>query len=333
MRVIITGGAGFIGSNAVHHFLRNEHNITVVDMLNYAADAQRIKDTNISLRIDNIDYLKWQYVLDLCKPDVLINYAALTHVDKSIDLEWVHPFVSSNVSGVSNILAGIMRSDYPPKLFVQISTDEVLGDFDFVYASSGESAGWSSEAPLNPHNLYSATKASAELIVQAMHHTYKGTPKEFKYLILRATNNYGPGQHFEKFLPTIITSVLNNRKIPVYGEGKNVREWLWVGDFVQGTEMAINKALEGGFVNGILHFGSNVRKRNIEVVNTVLDIMKAPRSLIEFVPDRLGHDRAYALDYTNTTKELGWEPKQKFEDGIESVIKDVRQRLDHGKKN
>jgi dTDP-glucose 4,6-dehydratase len=318
-RLLITGGAGFIGSNALTYFSKipNYEIVAVVDKLTYAADKKRVTDLGLNLYNWDINDLNWTYVFERHEPDVVINFAAESHVDNSIKNWTADSFIWSNYSGVASIVNNIRNfGEHTGKriLLVQVSTDEVLGDIPVDSAAELDES-----SPIAPNNVYSATKAAAEQLLWAMWHT----SKDFEYMVVRATNNYGPNQHFEKLLPTIISKATNNSHIPVYGTGDNIREWLWSADFVRG----IHAAIERGRIGEVYHFGSGVRKSNLEVTRTILQLMNKNEDLIEFVRDRPGHDRKYALRCTKAREKLGWNPTQKFEDGLQIVIGDVLSRL------
>jgi dTDP-glucose 4,6-dehydratase len=320
-RIMITGGAGFIGANAVEYFLNDEYfqPPSVVDKFTYAANPQHDALQVVRVYKSDIADTKWHYLFDKECPRILINFAAESHVDNSIVSDASREFINSNYVGVNSIIHAI-RSYSTPILLVHVSTDEVLGDIPF---DSEEE--YDEYRPLRPNNLYSATKAAAEQLIQAIHHTHK----DFDYVIVRSTNNYGPNQHFEKFIPTVIRSILENKKIPVYGSGNNIREWIWTGDFIHGIRALIDKYKEdpNKVTNQIFHFGSNLRKTNLDVVKTILKIMGKSEDLISFVDDRPGHDRKYALNCEKAKNLLGWAPTQKFDKGLKAVIEDVNRRI------
>lgn len=314
---IITGGAGFIGSNAAEQFYRAGHKVIVVDKLTYAADKSRIHP-DIALIEKDIAALDWQAAIDEYQPKAVINFAAASHVDKSILAGAGAEFIHSNVFGVYQIVQGIRTAKHKADL-IQISTDEVLGDFPLDV----ETMGFTELEKLNPHNLYSATKASAECILQALWHTHR----DFQYVICRATNNYGPNQDLEKFIPTVISHIIQGKKVPIYAKGENIREWLWVMDFVSGIEAVVSlpSHLRADWYNSIFHFGSGVRVSNLALARTIISIMG--RGQVEFVTDRPGHDQQYAL-YCNRAKNvLKWKATQKLEEGLKIVIADIKKRL------
>lgn len=323
MKVLITGGLGFIGSNAVDFFLKNGHQVCVVDKGTYAAN--KISWPGVDTYKVDIATASWSFLLNT-NPDVIVNFAASTHVDNSI-LD-AREFIDSNIRGVYEIVNGIR--EYRKRigkavLLVQVSSDEVYGDID--PESNRE---FHEFDPLRPNNPYSVTKASADLLITALHHTYK----DFDHIICRASNNYGPRQHMEKFLPTVISSVIQNKKIPIYGTGENIREWLWVEDFCSGILKAIERYREFpepfDTIGKVLNFSSGVRKSNIEVVKEILHLMGTDESLISYVPDRLGHDRKYCVNARLANAMLDWKPTMKFTDGLCHVIDDIERRLKNG---
>jgi dTDP-glucose 4,6-dehydratase len=320
-KICITGGAGFIGSNAVKHFTSKGYQVCVVDKLTYAADQKRLPN-NVMLYIWDIAKLNWKYFIEKEEIDVIINFAAESHVDRSIDCSISPEFIQSNYLGVYNIINGI-RDFYASKnkkvLLIQIDTDEIFSDLP-IDSHEEFTENWT----IKPNNLYSATKAGAGLLLHAVRHTHK----DLDYVICRATNNYGPNQHFEKFIPTVISSILNNKKIPIYGKGENVREWLWVEDFINGIELAILKYFENENIAGeAFNFGSGIRLNNLEVVKIIIRLMDASEDLISFVTDRLGHDRRYAMCNKKARSVLNWNPTQVFECGLITVIENIKQRL------
>lgn len=326
-RILITGGAGFIGANAVEYFTRSRdyHVVGVVDKLTYAADPARVEKYKVPLYcwdISSINREAWLSMLKKSAPEVVINFAAESHVDRSIEVYKSSNFIKSNYAGTCYLVNTLreFQKNYKSKVFfVQISTDEVLGDTDF-----DSTVEFTEDQPMNPSNLYAATKAAAELLVQSMHRTYR----DFDYAIVRATNNYGPNQHFEKFLPTVIKAIFNKRKVPVYGKGENIREWLYTEDFIKGIDYLISTYYEtpDKVTKEVFHFGSGVRKKNLDVVNELVKIIGIPAE-VEFVPDRPGHDRRYALDYSKAQALLGWMPRMDFSSGLKIVVDDIKTRM------
>lgn len=271
MKIIVTGGAGFIGSSFVNLCVGKGYDVLVVDKLTYAADIGNIPMVSL-LKKDICDVTEE----DLGEYDYLVNFAAESHVDRSIKDGL--PFVKSNIQGTYNLLE-LARKNPKLKKFVQISTDEVYGDLEFLFVDEVDET-----HELKPSSYYSSTKASADLIVQSCGHTY-GLP----YLITRTCNNFGMRQHSEKFIPTIIDCIKNKKEIPMYGDGKQVREWIWVEDNVR---QVLNYML--GSDEGIRNIGSKERLTNKDIIQQVGEILKT-EPLITSVEDRLGHDRRYGL--------------------------------------
>lgn len=290
-KVLVTGGCGFIGSEFVREYHKN-YEITVIDKLTYSGFRQKIEGTRHDFYVGDI--------LDLnhLNVDMVINFAAETHVDRSI--RDIDPFIKTNVLGVNNLIGLCLKHDIK---LVHISTDEVYGD--------SERGFFTEDSPLRPNNPYSATKASAEHLIKAAIRTHG-----LKSIIIRPTNNYGIWQFPEKLIPVIITKANNNKNIPVYGQGKQVREWLYVSDCAK----AIGTIIEKGQLGEIYNIGSGFEQDNLTTVRSVLKMMGKSEKLIEFVPDRPGHDFRYSVDFTKL-KKLGWTPTTNFEDGISLSIK------------
>ncbi len=301
MKILITGGAGFIGSNFVRYMVRKhqDYEIVILDKLTYAGRKENLQDILSELTFIEGDITRRKDVENAAKGcDYIINFAAETHVDRSI-LE-AGTFVLTDVYGTYNLLdtareLGISR-------FEQISTDEVYGSI--LKGKSKE------ENRLNPRNPYSASKASAELLCRAYFETY-GLP----VVITRSSNNYGPYQHPEKLIPKTIIYALLDKKIPVYGTGDNVRDWLYVEDNCE----AIDLVLHEGKLGRAYNIAASQELKNIQVVEAILKLMNKPDSLIQFVNDRAGHDSRYSLD-TNKIQEIGWRPKTEFEKGIRKTL-------------
>lgn len=317
-KVLVTGGAGFIGSNFVRYFLaeHSEDEVVNLDVLTYAGNLLNLQEI--------ADNQRYRFVRgDIADPaildrvfgkgiDVVINFAAESHVDRSIRDPGV--FIRSNVMGTQTLLDAIQK--YPVQRFIQVSTDE-------VYGSLGPTGAFTEETPLAPNSPYAASKASADLLVRSHFKTY-GLP----VVITRCSNNYGPFQFPEKVIPLFIMNALQDKPVPLYGDGLNVRDWLHVLDHCR----AIDQVLERGSVGEVYNIGGNSEKRNIEITHLILDRLGKPESLIQHVPDRLGHDRRYAIDSGKIRRELGWEPLYAFEEGIEETIqwyRDSRSWLDH----
>lgn len=302
MHVLVAGGAGFIGSHFVDHLLENTpHRVTTLDALTYAGRKANLDDA--------LEHPRHRFVegdvrddtlvnAQLETADVVVNCAAETHVDRSI--ESTERFVSTNVQGTETLLRSSLETDL--ERFVQVSTDEVYGET--VEGSFSEAD------PLAPRNPYAATKASADLLAQSYHETH-GSP----VVIVRPSNNYGPRQHEEKLIPKFITRAMAVESLPVYGDGEHVREWTYVKD----TCRAIETVIANGTAGGVYNVGSGVEHRNIDLTRTIVDEVGGSRDRIEFVEDRPGHDRRYALD-TTKIESLGWSPAWTFEEGLRETI-------------
>lgn len=301
-KLLVTGGAGFIGSEFVRQ-QAGKYSIVVVDKLTYAGDKQRLKSV-----ADQVDFVKCdianakrlEETFRRTKPSVIVHFAAETHVDRSIQDN--HPFIQSNVIGTQNLVD--LSRKYKVKRFVHISTDEVYGD------STSKHSRFKETAPLKPNNPYSATKAAAECIVRSAIRTY-----DFPAVIVRPANNYGLWQYPEKFVPVIILKSLKNQKIPVYGKGHQIREWLHVADCARGIQMILQK----GKVGEVYNIGSYFERNNITTARTILGYMDKPLTLIKYVKDRPGHDFRYSVDCSKLRK-LGWKPQVRFESGIKDTI-------------
>ncbi len=303
MKMLVTGGAGFIGSEFVRQAVRKEHQVVVVDKLTYAGDLSRLEEikgdiTFYKADISNQEFI--EHIFEKEHPEVVVHFAAESHVDRSL-LD-PYPFISSNVLGTQVLLEASKANGV--KLFVNMSTDEVYGDL-------GKEGTFTEESPLKPNSPYSVSKASADMLGRAYHRSF-GLP----VITIRASNNYGPWQYPEKFVPVIILKALQDEKIPVYGDGTNVREWLYVEDCAEGIMAAIEKGKPGEIYN----IGSKEEKQNIEVAKAILKLLGKGEDLIEFVKDRPGHDFRYSLDTTKAKKELGWEAKTSFEEGIKKTV-------------
>lgn len=302
-KLLVTGGAGFIGSEFVRQGISNGNDIVVVDKLSYAGDIKRLSGFEGKFVFYKADISDRETIDSIFKnesPDIIVHFAAESHVDRSI-LN-AGPFIETNVKGTQVLLDAAKR--YGVEKFINISTDEVYGDL-------GEDGSFDETTPLNPNSPYSASKASADMLGRAYFRTY-GLP----VITVRPSNNYGPWQYPEKFIPVVIFCALNNKKIPVYGDGRNIREWLYVSDCVGG----IFKIINSGTAGEIYNLGSGEEKRNIEVVYAILDIMGKPRTLIDFVEDRPGHDYRYFLNSKKIRSELGFVNSVCFTDGIQKTV-------------
>ena len=307
MRVVVTGGAGFIGSNYVRRALENSlpgiSSISVLDSLTYAGVRENVdfatSKTNFSFTQGDIRNSQLVSRL-LVEVDAVINFAAESHVDRSINS--AAEFVATNVAGVQVLLDAIKSSGRPIR-FVQVSTDEVYGSI--------EAGSWDENSPLLPNSPYSASKAGGELLARAYHRTHG-----MDVVITRCSNNYGTHHFPEKLIPLFITNLLEGKKVPVYGNGKNVRDWLHVDDHCRG----IHAVLMHGKSGEVYNIGGGRELTNLEITHLILDAMGADESSIEYVEDRKGHDLRYSVDWTKINRELGYEPQVKFEDGLRDTI-------------
>ena len=302
-RIVVTGGAGFIGSAFVRT-IANDYEISVIDNLSYAGDIKRLSTVSQKIRFYKIDICDKKAISEVFKkekPKFVVHFAAESHVDRSI-LN-AGPFIDTNVKG-TQMLLDIARQ-YDVERFINISTDEVYGDLD-------ERGQFSEETCLNPHSPYSASKASADMLGRAYFRTFN-----LPVITVRPSNNYGMWQYPEKFIPVIIFKALQNKKIPVYGTGKNIREWLFVTDCAE----AIARIVEKGKAGESYNLGSSEERSNIDVAKNILSLMNKPESLIEFVKDRAGHDFRYSLNSEKIKDELGWKASTNFDKGIEKTIK------------
>lgn len=305
-KILVTGGCGFIGSNFIRYVLKNsDYEVVNLDKLTYAGNLKNLVDVQENpkykfYRGDICNYELVTYIVEKEKIDSIINFAAESHVDRSILSS--QEFIRTNVTG-TNVLLEVTRQ-FELERFVQISTDE-------VYGSLGPEGKFTETTPLSPNSPYSASKASADLLVKAYNHTY-GLPT----LITRCSNNYGPYQFPEKLIPLMIINAINNKPLPVYGDGMNVRDWIYVEDHCD----AILKVFENGRIGEVYNIGAENEKPNIEIVKLILKELGKDESLITYVKDRPGHDRRYAIDATKIKTELGWKPAHTFENAIKETI-------------
>ncbi|MFC1985424.1 dTDP-glucose 4,6-dehydratase [Chloroflexota bacterium] len=305
-RLLVTGGAGFIGSNFIRYVLEKhpDWRITNLDKLTYAGNPENLEDVENDNRYRFIqgDITDRELVEKLFIQgfDVVVNFAAESHVDRSI-LD-SSPFIKTNVQGTQVLLEG--AEQHKIKLFLQVSTDE-------VYGSLGEEGKFTEGSPLLPNSPYAASKAAADCLCRAYYHTY-GLP----VVITRCSNNYGPFQFPEKLIPLVITNALENREIPIYGDGLNVRDWIHVADHSRALDLVIQQGEPGEVYN----ISGNNEKTNLELVRRILEVMNKPDSLIAFVSDRLGHDWRYALDSSKVNRELDWRPTISFNEGLKNTI-------------
>jgi len=303
VRLVVTGGAGFIGSNFVRHMLRTNDDIEIVnlDKLTYAGNLENLRDVE--------DDERYTFVKgDICDAvvvaaalrgaDAVVNFAAETHVDRSISSP--QDFIRTDVLGTHTLLEAVR--ELAIGRYVQISTDEVYGSI--------EEGAFTEESAFHPSSPYSASKAGADLLVLASHHTY-GTPA----LITRSSNNYGPWQYPEKIVPLFITNAIDSQALPVYGDGLNVRDWLYVED----NCAAIDTVLRRGIIGEVYNIGGGNEVTNLDLTQGILEMLGKRADLIRYVADRPGHDRRYAVDCTKV-QSLGWEPRTAFEDGLRHTV-------------
>ena len=305
-KILVTGGAGFIGTSFIKYMLREHPDYTIVnyDKLTYAGNLENLKDIE--------DNPKYQFVKgDICDADLvdktiadgvngIVNFAAESHVDRSIEDPLT--FINTNVVGTQVILFAARK--HKVERYLQVSTDE-------VYGSLGPTGLFREDTPLAPSSPYSASKTSADLLAGAYFHTFG-----FPSLITRCSNNYGAYQFPEKLIPLIISNAMADKELPVYGDGMNVRDWLYVDDHCSALDTVLHKGKPGEVYN----IGGNNERTNIEIVKLILQKVNKPESLIKFVKDRLGHDKRYAIDSSKIQNELGWSPKTSFDEGMEKTV-------------
>ncbi|HHW03159.1 MAG TPA: dTDP-glucose 4,6-dehydratase [Thermoanaerobacterales bacterium] len=308
MKILVTGGAGFIGSNFIRYMLKQHEDYKIInlDKLTYAGNLENLKDVEdnpnyIFINGDITDKNLVESLFFSYDINYVINFAAESHVDRSIEDPQI--FLKTNVIGTQVLLDASKKVNV--KKFLQVSTDE-------VYGSLGPTGYFTEQSPLSPNSPYSASKASADLLVKAYAHTYG-----LRVNITRCSNNYGPHQFPEKLIPLMIINAMNDKDLPVYGDGLNIRDWIYVEDHCR----AIDMILHHGTVGEIYNIGGNNEKTNIDIVKYILKEIGKPESLIKYVKDRPGHDRRYAIDSTKMQEELGWKPLYSFEEGMKKTIK------------
>jgi dTDP-glucose 4,6-dehydratase len=307
LKLLVTGGAGFIGSHFVKYILEKypDYRVINLDALTYAGNLENLKEVE---QEDNHTFVKGsitdaKLLESLFREgiDVVVNFAAESHVDRSI----LDPaaFVETNVLGTQMLLHAARA--FGVRRFVQVSTDE-------VYGTLGPEGHFTEETPLQPNSPYSASKAAADLMVRAYHETYR-----FPVIITRCSNNYGSHQFPEKLIPFMICNALHDRPLPLYGDGQQVRDWLHVRDHCSAIDLVVHHGRPGEVYN----IGGNNERTNLEVVTAILDCLDKPSSLIRYVEDRPGHDRRYAIDASKIRRELGWEPRYSFEEGLIETVR------------
>ncbi len=309
MRIVVAGGAGFIGSNFVHQIMREhpDYDIVVLDKLTYAGNLTSLKYVQQNSRFRFVQ-------MDICDPnvreilrgaDAVVNFAAESHVDRSI--EDASAFVHSNVEGAFRLLE-TSRQECVSR-FVQISTDE-------VYGSLGPEGAFTESTPLTPRSPYAATKAAADLLVLAAVHTHRAPA-----IVTRCSNNYGPYQFPEKFIPLMIAQAMAGQRLSVYGDGKNVRDWIHVEDHCRAIDLILHRGRDGEVYN----IGGECEMENLEVARRILDAVDRPHNLIQFITDRPGHDRRYAMNCSKLKSEIGWQPHWAFAAGLSDTIRWYRE--------
>ena len=310
MKIVVTGGAGFIGGNFVYHMLKNhpEDEIICLDALTYAGNMETLEEAlkNPNFKFVKGDIADREAVYNLFeneKPGIIVNFAAESHVDRSITNPEL--FLQTNIIGTSVLLDACRK--YGIERYHQVSTDEVYGDLPLDRTDLF----FTEQTPIHTSSPYSASKASADLLVQAYHRTFK-----VPVTISRCSNNYGPYHFPEKLIPLMIVNALHDKQLPVYGKGENVRDWLYVEDHCSAIDLIIRK----GTVGEVYNIGGHNEKTNLEVVKTIIKELGKSEDLIKYVTDRPGHDMRYAIDPTKIHDELGWAPTTKFEDGIKKTI-------------
>ena len=305
-KILVTGGAGFLGSNFVRMMVRDTtHDIVNVDALTYAGNLENLVDLegnkrHVFVRADIADTTAMARVFGDHRPDVVVHFAAESHVDRSV-LD-ATAFVRTNVAG-TQVLLDQSRA-HKVQRFVHVSTDE-------VYGSLGPWGYFTEETPIQPNSPYSSSKAGSDLLVRAAVHTH-----HMDCVITRCSNNYGPYQFPEKLIPLIIANAMDGKKLPVYGDGRNVRDWIYVEDHCTG----VRAAMERGKAGEVYNFGGNAERENIEVIRQILKLVGRGEDLITYVKDRPGHDRRYAMDVSKAKATLGWTPSFTFEDGIRQTV-------------
>ncbi|CUB16206.1 dTDP-glucose 4,6-dehydratase [Bacillus safensis] len=311
---LITGGAGFIGLNFVKLLLQDaDVRLTVFDKLTYASHPEEMDEL---LKLSHFRFIQGditlQHELDQAFDEVydaIIHFAAESHVDRSI--ESAEPFIQTNVLGTYRMLEAVLKGK--AKKLIHISTDEVYGDLE------PDDPAFTEQTPLSPNNPYSASKASSDLLVKSYIHTH-----QLPAMITRCSNNYGPYQHEEKLIPTIIRKAVNGENIPIYGDGQQIRDWLYVEDHAR----AVKQVLEMGTAGQVYNIGGGNEKTNLDLTKTILSQLGISHDQIAFIQDRKGHDRRYAIDASKLKGELGWTQETSFEEGIEKTINWYRAKYD-----
>jgi len=301
-KILITGGAGFIGSVFTRLAVKRGYQVILADKLTYAGDLKRLIEIKGRYKFYRVDISHKKQIESIFKkenPRIIVNFAAESHVDRSI--RDATPFIETNILGTQVLLDA--AKNYKLDKVIHLSTDEVYGEI-----LKGQ---FNENSPLKPNSPYAASKAAADLLIKAYIRTY-----DFPAIIIRPCNNYGPWQYPEKLIPLAILKILRKEKVPVYGNGKNMREWLYVEDCAEGIFQILEKGKKGEIYN----LGSGQERQNIEVVKMILEILNKKQNMIEFVKDRPGHDIRYKLHSQKSLNEIGWQPKIKLKNGLENTI-------------
>ena len=309
MQILVTGGCGFIGSNFIKHMLdKYDYKITNIDKLTYAGSRKNIENDGYDLHenyyfvkgdINEIDLLR--QVIKKRNIDTIINFAAESHVDNSIENS--DEFIHTNINGTHTLLK--MLHEFPIKKFIQISTDEVYGTL------TEDDLAFTENTPLAPNSPYAASKASADMLCKSFYETYK-----YPITITRCSNNFGPNQHKEKLIPKLVHNIREGIQVPIYGDGKNIRDWVHVQDHCEAIDVVLHKGKDGEVYN----IGGECEKRNIEIVDYLLLNFEQSYDLIDYVTDRKGHDWRYAMDISKIKQKLGWSPRITFRQGMRELI-------------
>jgi dTDP-glucose 4,6-dehydratase len=310
--ILVCGGAGFIGSNFIHSVLGKYHKVRVVnlDLLTYSGNLDNLKDVARDprytfVRGDVADSKKIKAIFKKYAPDYVINFAAETHVDRSIHVGALE-FISTNIVGVYNLLEAVKASG-KVRIFVQVSTDEVYGSLDLNSKNL-----FTEKTSFAPNVPYAATKAGGDLLCRAYHNTW-----DVPVVVTHCSNNYGPRQYPEKLIPFFVLRMLEEKKLPLYGDGRHVRDWIYVADHCNALELCLLHGRAGAVYN----IGADNERSNIDIATRILKYFGRGKDFIEFVGDRPGHDRRYAIDASLITKELGWKPAHRFEDAFSETIR------------
>ena len=313
MKILLTGGAGFIGSNLVRFLLAHRQDVELInlDLLTYAGNLENLEavEDDPRHRFVQGDIADHDLVRELVEGvDAVINLAAESHVDRSVVS--AAPFVRTNITGTFVLLEAALEAGVDR--FVQVSTDEVYGELPWSDPTCGEAGPrFTEETPLSPRSPYSATKAAADLLALSYHTTHG-----LGVIVTRCSNNYGPYQFPEKLIPLMVTNALEGGALPVYGDGLNVRDWIHVEDHCRGIDLALDRGRPGRVYN----FGGDAERTNLQVVQAIIDAVGADPALIRFVTDRPGHDRRYAIEFERAREELGWEPRVGFEAALRETV-------------